>query len=303
MPPSVTARAALAAMAALLALAACGEEERPASAETPQEATPSALLNAAVAAAHRSEDERARDQWRHPKETLEFFGVAPDATVVEIWPGGGWYTNILSPYLRYGGGTLYAATVDPALSEFAAAARDRLSTRFADSSVYGNLQLVSFAPGGPAALAPVENADVVLTFRNAHNWIDAGVAEPAFTAFFNALKPGGVLGVVEHRADPAAADGESHGGYVTETTIIALAEAAGFILEARSEINANPADTKNHPFGVWTLPPVSRRAQAPGLPDVVDPSTYEAIGESDRMTLKFRKPVLSEATLEDEAPQ
>ncbi len=292
--------------AALLALGGCADSTAPQSESAGAAPSPETLLAAALAAPHRSDAARSRDEWRHPAETLSFFGIAPDMTVVEVWPGGGWYTDILGPYLRGGGGRLYAATVDPARSEFAAAAHDSLAARTSDASVYGDVQVTVFMPAGsgPASGvgAPAGSADAVLTFRNAHNWIDAGVAPAAFGAFHAALKPGGVLGVVDHRARPDAEDGASHGGYVTERTIISLAEEAGFVLEARSDVNANPADAKDHPFGVWTLPPVSRRASAAGLPDEVDRGAYAAIGESDRMTLKFRKPRPIEPMTADDGP-
>ncbi|MGF1545204.1 MAG: class I SAM-dependent methyltransferase [Parvularculaceae bacterium] len=253
------------------------------------------LLAEAVAHPRRDAAERARDAWRHPEETLLFFEVEPDMTVVEVWPGGGWYTNVLAPYLKAGGGAYVAAGFDPDRSPRAAAAAARFAETFAAKpDVYGDIRITTFAP--PAEddavrpIAPSGSADRVLTFRNVHNWIDGGFADEAFVAFYDALKPGGVLGVVEHRAD-ALAGGDLPGGYVAEDMVKRLAEAAGFVFIAASEANANPADTKDHPFGVWTLPPVRRSALAPGAEDPdFDRAKYDAIGESDRMTLKFRKP-------------
>ena len=252
------------------------------------------LLAEAVAGPWRSPEERARDRWRRPGETLAFFGLEPDMTVVEAWPGGGWYTNIIAPYLKAGGGVYIAAGFDPARSAEAAAASARFSRAFADRpDVYGTVRVSVL--GGASPLASPGEADMALTFRNVHNWLDQGVAPGVFAAFYEALTPGGVLGVVEHRAAPEAGDGESHGGYVTEKTVIGLAEAAGFVLEEASDVNANPADDRDHPFGVWTLPPVRRSApapgtEAPGFPSGFPRGKYDAIGESDRMTLRFRKP-------------
>lgn len=278
-----------AAFASLLLLSCSAQDQG----ETPQEAARNApdastLLDAALNNPSRSVEDRARDQWRHPLETLQFFGVDPSMTVVEIWPGGGWYTRILAPFLKSGGGLYYAAQVDPAASERAAAAVDRYRSEFANAEVYGEIKITSLGAG---EIAPENSADVVLTFRNVHNWTASGSAEDNFKAFYRALKPGGVLGVVEHRADEDADEKDSSSGYVKESTVKALAEAAGFELAGASEINANPNDTKDHPFGVWTLPPVRRSSASPGQEDPnFDRAKYDAIGESDRMTLKFVKP-------------
>lgn len=279
---------AAAALGALLAGCAdrAGETAAPiAAAEAPDAA---ALLDAAIAGDHRSAEEKARDVWRHPKETLTFFGVAPDMTVVEIWPGGGWYTKILAPYLKAGGGVYYAAQRDPASSERAAEAVQKFKDAYADAALYGDIRVTVLGEGSD--IAPPGTADVVLTFRNVHNWLGAGEAEANFRAFHRALKPGGVLGVVEHRANEDASD-DLASGYVKTSKVKALAEAAGFVFVEASEINANPADTKDHPFGVWTLPPVRRSSPSPGQEDpAFDRAKYDAIGESDRMTLKFVKP-------------
>ncbi|MBI1393179.1 MAG: hypothetical protein GC152_10615 [Alphaproteobacteria bacterium] len=275
-----------------LTLAGCGGAEESAPGVVSDESEPVGdLLAAAIDSPMRSEAERSRDKWRHPYETLGFFGVEPEMTVVEIWPGGGWYTGILGPYLKSGGGTLILASVDPETSDYTRANHARLTALTDDAARFGRVEFAIFAPGKePSSTLAPGAADAVVTFRNLHNWLGGDAAEDAFATMFAALKPGGVLGFVEHRADPTAEDGKSHGGYVTERTAIDLAEKAGFVLEARSDINANSADDRDHPFGVWTLPPVSRTAPAPGLPAEVDAEEYLAIGESDRMTLRFRKP-------------
>jgi predicted methyltransferase len=230
----------------------------------------------------RGEANRARDVYRHPYETLSFFGLRDDETIVEIWPGGGaWWTEILAPWLHDHGHYVAALPPDTASDE-ALAGNKKFAARLAsDAQRYGATQVVSFPGGG--FVAP-NSADAILTFRNLHNWMAAGKADAAFAQFYAALKPGGVLGIEDHRARtdlPEAAQLKS--GYVREETAIALAEAAGFKLVARSEVNANPRDTKDYPEGVWTLPPTYR------LKDQ-DRERYAAIGESDRFTLKFVKP-------------
>jgi predicted methyltransferase len=246
----------------------------------------------AVAGDWRTAEEKARDTWRNPEATLAFFGVEADDKVVEIWPGGGWYTQILAPYLKSGGGRYVAAAFDPVGNEFRANAVQRFrDTYMAKPELYGDIALTVFAQNAGPITEP-GTADVVLTFRNVHNWMGGGWAEKAFKDAYDALKPGGVLGVVEHRL-PSAMTQEptAPSGYVHEDYVIALATEAGFVLEARSEINANPKDTADHPFGVWTLPPNSRTKDRDGnAPEGFNPETYKAIGESDRMTLKFRKP-------------
>jgi predicted methyltransferase len=295
--------AALLSTALSLSLLACASEPSEAAADTPTSsdapaptaaattptsaAAPDPLLDAAVAGAWRSPENVARDQYRHPRETLSFFGVQPTHTVVEITPGGGWYTEILAPYLR-DAGTYIAAIVDPSKvdeksRDYQTKSRDRIRTKLggAPTEVYGRATIVEYNPKAPVFGAP-GSADVVLTFRNVHNWRSAEQAEGMFKGFYDVLKPGGTLGVVEHRANnDVPADDES--GYVGEAQVIALAEAAGFKLDAKSEINANPKDTKDHPNGVWTLPPSNDH-------DPEDAQKYLAIGESDRMTLRFVKP-------------
>jgi predicted methyltransferase len=234
---------------------------------------------------HRQAD-KARDTYRHPAETLAFFEVEPDMTVVEIWPGGGgWYTAILAPWLR-DHGTLYAAQF-PADSgvDFYRRARQRYQQKLdAQPALYDQVTVTQMGPPAHTDIAPAGSADRVLTFRNVHNWAKAGTTEAAFEGFFRALKPGGVLGVVEHRAPagrPLAEQIES--GYMTEAYVIEQAEKAGFELEANASINANPADDTEHPAGVWSLPPTLRLGDEKR-------AHYLEIGESDRMTLRFRKP-------------
>jgi predicted methyltransferase len=266
--------------------------------EQPPVAEIGALLDEAIAGDHRSEEEKARDLYRHPKETLLFFGLESDMTVVEIWPGGGWYTDILAPVLRKGGGTYVAAGLDPDSSERANEAAQAFREKIAASpELYGEVVITVLGEGHEVA-APGA-ADLVLTFRNVHNWLSAGAAEENFARFYAALKPGGVLGVVEHRAFPdATEESEKATGYVREETVKRLAAAAGFEFEAASEINANPKDTKDHPFGVWTLPPTRRSSAVRGVEDPdFDRAKYDAIGESDRMTLKFRKPLGADGPL------
>jgi len=282
-----------------LALAACTPAKTPAPASVEAaaaETAPAMTLAEAAASDVRTDAEKARDAWRHPVETLEFFGVEADDKVVEVWPGGGWYTNILAPWLASGGGTLVAAGFDASSIEDAER-RARTEERIAEFKAnyakpgFGTLEHSVFsAQSGP--LTADGTADVVLTFRNLHNWMAQGYTEKFFADAYTALKPGGVLGVVEHRLPSTQAqDPKATSGYVHEDYVKALAAAAGFEFVEASEINANPADTADHPFGVWTLPPNSAAADREGkTPDGFDPEKYKAIGESDRMTLKFRKP-------------
>lgn len=248
----------------------------------------------AVAGAWRSPQDRARDPWRHPVESLKFWGLKPGQTVVEFWPGAGWYTDIIAPYLAANGGKLYAAQLDvsdpanAAARQVVDAYRKRLE---ANPRLYGKVEITAFGPKtGP--VAPPGSADLVLFLRNLHDWMAAGIAEKAFRDAFAALKPGGVLGIEEHRADPAAVpDPLATNGYVQQAYVVKLAQEAGFLFGQASEINANPKDTRDHPFGVWTLPPVRRSAPVGQPPNpAVDHAKYDAIGESDRMTLRLRKP-------------
>lgn len=245
-------------------------------------------LDAVIAGPQRTPEFAARDVWRHPKKTLRFFDVQPQHVVVEIWPGGaGWYTEILAPYLRDEG--LYVGAIQPLdlpqTDDYARKGAARFRAKLAAApAVYDRAVVGVFR--APQRVTPVVpgTADRVLTFRNVHNWIEGGWEAEAFDAFYDMLKPGGVLGVVEHRARPGTRRAESKvSGYVTEAYVRTLAEAAGFEFAGASSINDNPRDTKNHPAGVWTLPPVLRLKE-------VDRDKYLAIGESDRMTLKFVKP-------------
>ncbi|MEQ1930385.1 MAG: hypothetical protein ABL957_07610 [Parvularculaceae bacterium] len=291
--PAVAMLAAM--VVAMVAACAPKSGEKPAEAKAPAIGT---LLDEAIAGDNRSSEERARDAFRHPKETLLFFGLEPSMTVVEVWPGGGWYTNILAPALKRGGGKYIAAGLDPEASARARSAVAALKEKIgANPPLYGDVVFTVLGDGHE--MAPAGAADLVLTFRNVHNWLAAGAAEANFKRFYDALKPGGVLGVVEHRANADASEAaEKTTGYVREETVMALALAAGFEFEAASEINANPKDTKDHPFGVWTLPPTRRSSAVSGVGDpAFDKAKYEAIGESDRMTLKFRKPLGADGAL------
>ena len=235
-----------------------------------------ASIDKVLAGSQRSDANRARDVYRHPKETLAFFGVKPDSTVIEVFPGGNWYAEVLAPYLA-DSGHYYALT---------SSQRGKKATeeRFAKSPIYAKAKVAAFALPNNVEGAPEGGADFVLTFRNVHNLLDDDLFDNYLKAFYSALKPGGVLGVVEHRAKPDAKMKQFiYTGYVTEAYVIKHAEMAGFKLDAKSEINANPKDTKDHPKGVWTLPPTLEMKD-------VDKEKYLAIGESDRMTLRFVKP-------------
>jgi predicted methyltransferase len=279
---------------AALALCGCGGSAPPPNAPMASapaapaavDASTDAKLRAAIASSDRPADEVARDKWRHPLETLEFFGLRDDMTVVELWPGGGWYTAILGPLLAEKG-KLVATNMDPAGppdDHSAQMARQYVARLAAKPNDFGKVDVRVLRPPADLTLGPDGSADAVLTFRNFHNWVGAGIAEKVLAASFRVLKPGGIFGVEEHRAK-ADADPTKAGdtGYVPEAFVIDLAQKAGFKLDARSEINANPNDTKDWPKGVWTLPPVLRLGDQ-------DRAKYEAIGESDRMTLRFRKP-------------
>ena len=244
-------------------------------------------LAAAIASPARTPKFVARDVYRHPAETLRFFGLRPDQTVVEIWPGRGWYMEILAPYLR-DKGKYYAAIEAPDVAGASKEAKDDaalLRQRIADDKAhFGKVIVTELQPPQLTEICPPGSADVVLTFRNVHNWIDKGDEQAQFQAFFKALKPGGVLGVVEHRAKPGVSLEDMHkSGYVDEAYVKKLAAAAGFRFDAESPINDNPKDTKDYPEGVWALPPTLTLGDK-------DRAKYLAIGESDRMTLRFVKP-------------
>jgi len=255
----------------------------------PASAAADAGLRAAITGDHRTPAFTARDAYRHPHATLKFFGIQPQFTVVEIWPGGGWYTEILAPYLRERG-KLYAAQFPEAtaVAYYRELREGFLAKLAAAPDSYDRLEVTEFLPPEHLDIAPAGSADLVLTFRNVHNWTMRGGGEArtlaAFRAFHRALKPGGVLGVVDHRLPPdrPLADQEES-GYLREDFVIGVAAEAGFELAARSEMNANPRDSADHPRGVWSLPPSLRGGDE-------DRERYLAIGESDRMTLKFVKP-------------
>ncbi|MHB8528979.1 MAG: class I SAM-dependent methyltransferase [Caulobacteraceae bacterium] len=244
-------------------------------------AEPGPALEVAIAGAQRSPANRARDRFRHPAQTLAFWGLVPAMTVVEIEPGGGYWAEILAPYLKGTGGR-YVAAVGGKAAAF--------RRRFADPTVWGKVGFASFGrSSGP--LVPPGSADMVITARNVHDWMwIPGMVDKAFADFRAALKPGAILAIEQHRADPRPMIAEARDGYVSTAFVTAAAEKAGFRLDGSSEINANPKDDKNHPFGVWTLPPTRRTHEKDKhTPPGFDPAKYEAIGESDRMTLRFRK--------------
>ncbi|KRE92410.1 methyltransferase [Frateuria sp. Soil773] len=240
-------------------------------------------LDQVLAGDWRSAANRARDAYRHPKDTLDFFGLQPDQTVIEITPGGGWYSEILAPLLR-DNGHYVAAEKRPASDGEARSDDSALRRKFAaDPAHYGKAAIVAFDPQAPVLGEP-GSADLVLTFRNVHNWVMADTAPAMFKAFFAVLRPGGVLGVVDHRAaDGATLDQVKASGYLPTAYVKKLATDAGFVLDGESEVNANPKDTRDYPKGVWTLPPTLTLGEQ-------DRAKYQAIGESDRMTLRFVKP-------------
>ena len=261
--------------------------DQPAAPPPPQSAEQpfSQKLDQVLAGAWRSDKNKARDQYRHPKETLEFFGLKPGMTLIEMTPGGGWYAEILAPLMK-GNGHYIAAIAIPKKKEGEDAQdKDALTKKFeADSAQYADAKVEQFEPKAPS-LGPANSADMVVTFRNVHNWLGDDTAPAKFKAFFDVLKPGGVLGVTDHRAAPGTdLEKTKKSGYIPEDLVIKLATDAGFKLDAKSEINANPKDTKDYEEGVWTLPPTLT------LKDK-DKDKYLAIGESDRMTLRFVKPV------------
>ncbi len=245
-------------------------------------------LSHAIQSSERSAKNSARDEYRHPEQTLAFFGFKPTMTVVEIAPGGGWYSEILAPTLKEQG--LYYAAHFPSDSSVGYYQRSLagFKKKVAEDERFSKVKISEFAPLTHTDIAPAGTADMVLTFRNVHNWYmgkDTKGALSAFKSFYKALKPGGVLGVVEHRLDESRPDEDQKStGYMKQSYVVDLAKKAGFELVASSEINANPKDTADHPKGVWTLPPSLRLGEQ-------DTDKYKAIGESDRMTLKFKKPL------------
>ena len=244
----------------------------------------------AVAGEWRSDDSKSRDVYRHPTEALAFWGLKPGMTILELQPGGGWWTEILAPYARLTKGEFYATAADladPGISDNARKGRAAFEAKYADTAVYGKVNLVNW--GAKAAPLPAEKFDFVLAARVFHGWMNGNTQDANLAKIFAGLKPGGILAVEQHRGNPGAEPVKQ--GYVTEQAVIDAATKAGFKLDAKSEINANPKDTKDHPFGVWTLPPV-RQSSEGGKPadPAFDRAKYDAIGESDRMTLRFVKP-------------
>jgi predicted methyltransferase len=239
-------------------------------------------LQTILSSTHRSRANRDRDKYRHPAETLNFFGLRPNMTVVELWPGGGWYTEILAPFLA-SKGQLIVTNFAPSTSNTALAFQQKLA---ANPQVFGKVKVVEINPPNQLTLAPDNSVDMVVTFRNIHNWVSAGYAEQVYAAAYKALKPGGILGVEEHRGKVGISVSDSiKTGYMSEDAVITAVEKVGFKLVGKSEVNANPKDTKDYPGGVWVLPPTLRQGQK-------DRQRFLAIGESDRMTLKFIKPNL-----------
>jgi len=248
-------------------------------------------IEQAVAGDWRKPESTARDTERHPVDALKFWGLKPGMSILEIQPGGGWWTEILAPYARLTKGSFTATASDledPNLSDGARKGREDFAAKFGDAAIYGKVNLVNW--GSKAAPLPANQYDFVLLARALHNWANQGTEDTNLAKIFASVKPGGLLAIEQHRA-PASQAASVYNGYVTEQSVIDAATKAGFKLVARSEINANPKDTKDHPFGVWTLPPV-RQSAANGKPQdpAFDRAKYDAIGESDRMTLKFMKP-------------
>lgn len=256
-----------------------------------------ARIEQAMLGDHRSEENIARNRYRHPVGTLTFLGLEDGMTVMEIWPGGGWYTEILAPVVR-DHGQYIAATYDVTVPDqpgYRYRLQESLLAKFtANPELYDQVVIAPWSPPASASLGEADSVDLLLTFRNAHGWVSGGEADQIFAEFARVLKPGGILGVVQHRAiagsDPAES---SEMGYLSEQVVIDLARSVGLYLEARSEVNANPADTSDHEGGVWNLPPGLSACR-----DIVteDEKTacsekFQAIGESDRMTLRFRKPL------------
>lgn len=256
-----------------------------------------ARIEKAMLGDHRSEANKARNQYRHPVGTLTFFGLRDGMSVMEIAPGGGWYTEILAPVMRHHGQYI-AASYDMDVEgqpEYRYAQHEAMLETFrASPDLYDQVAVVPFSPPESSSLGEADSVDMIVTFRNTHGWINNGLAEGIFSEFARVLKPGGVLGIVQHRAangtDPAET---AQTGYVSEEAVIALAREAGLYLDGRSEVNANPADSHDHEAGVWTLPPGLRLCRDIEDEDekAVCEESWNAIGESDRMTLRFRKPL------------
>jgi len=256
-----------------------------------------ARVEQAMFGEHRSEENISRNRYRHPVGTLTFLGLEDGMTVMEIWPGGGWYTEVLAPVVRNNGQFIVAAyDVDvPDQPSYRYRLQNALLEKFSTwPDVYDQVAIVPFSPPESASLGTADSVDLVLTFRNTHGWVGSGLAEAIFAEFSRVLKPGGILGVVQHRANTGADPMVSaEMGYVSEEAVIDLAQSAGLYLEARSEVNANPKDSKDYEGGVWSLPPGLGMCDDLESEDgiAVCQEKFRAIGESDRMTLKFRKPL------------
>jgi len=288
-----TALAAVALSGSAIGLAhAQSDLKKAARAPAPHYMEDQALVDS-INGAWRPASDVVRDKYRHPLESLTFWGLQPGATVVDLQPGGGYWTQILAPYALKTHGTYIAGVSDlanPAVTDAAKKGRAAYAAKFADQKIYGPILLANFGQKS-APFAPAGSVDLVLTSRELHNWAPAGKLDKIMGDAFAALKPGGVLAVEDHRADPQPESPKWKSGYIATQTVVDAAAKAGFRLDASSEVNANPADVKNYPYGVWTLPP-SRQSSEDGKPDdpKFDHTKYDAIGESDRMTLRFRKP-------------
>lgn len=298
MTRSSLALAALVALsivpASLTAAGAANAQSADSMSAPPRASAEDRTLSSLIAGPQRSPGNTARDGFRHPLDTLEFWGLQPGLTVVEIDPGGGYWTEIIAPFLADGGGHYIAGTGDPndpTASDEARKARPAFDAKFANHAVYGPITDATFAADGTLSVPP-GSVDLIIISRNVHNLMwTPGVLDRALASFYAALRPGGVLAVEEHRADPRPMVADARDGYVSEEFVIAAAGKAGFVLGARSDINANPKDSKDHPFGVWTLPPVRRSSPLGQPPNPnFDHTKYDAIGESDRMTLRLTKP-------------
>jgi predicted methyltransferase len=297
-PSPWLSRRTLLSGAGALALAGCrkpkADRAEPSNPAPTSDGPPQGSLEWAVAGPWRASD-RVRDRYRHPVETLKFFELGEDQTVVELWPGAGYYTEIVAPFLARNRGRYYAAQfavddhADPAMAQTVARFREHFG---GDRNLYGDVRFTQFPPSPDHVTAPPASADLVMLMNNFHTWMGAGLAEIAMREAFAALKPGGIMGVEQNREpvggpqDPAATS-----GYVQEMYVKQMAAEVGFVFRGACEINATPKDTRDHPFGVWTLPP-SRLSAPRGEPENpnFDHAKYDLIGESDRMTLKFRKP-------------
>lgn len=275
--------------ASLMALTACSGGSDTKTEVPAKEATKAPVTLADVLAHPRRAENTARDQFRNPKETLEFFEVGPGKKVGEIWPG--WYTPVIAPYLAENGGT-YVAVLRQGDAERTVQRNTAFTDKYVGAEGFGTIEIGKFG-SEDAPILETDDLDVLLSFRNVHSWMRGGFADKAFVDFYAALKPGGILGIVQHRLpESATQDPDGGKGYVQESYIKDMAKRAGFEFVASAEINGNPRDTADHPFGVWTLPPASYVPKdAKEIPEGFDAELFKNIGESDRATLKFRKPL------------